>query len=155
MPPMAPVMANCGNRLATATPAWALAKCSCSSAARTSGRCSTIFEGKLSGSSCGKCKVANSNFSSTSSLGRFPASTRIKSRVCSSCFCKGREIARPAPEKLPEPPPPNRIRSPDQIVCAECPDSLLRATILAVAASCARMDASCNAAATTLDARVM
>jgi hypothetical protein len=38
VPPTAPVIGNCGNRAAIATPTWAFALCSSDSAARTSGR---------------------------------------------------------------------------------------------------------------------
>ena len=49
-------MANCGSMLASATPTAADAACMFSSACRTSGRCSTSFEGRLTGRSVGRVR---------------------------------------------------------------------------------------------------
>ncbi len=57
--PQLPVIANCGSMSAMATPASADAKCMFSSAWRTSGRCSTSFEGRLTGSSAGSVNSAS------------------------------------------------------------------------------------------------
>ncbi len=54
---MSPVIANCGSMSAIATPTAAEAMCRFSSAWRTSGRCSTSFEGRLTGRSVGKRQV--------------------------------------------------------------------------------------------------
>jgi hypothetical protein len=54
MKPASALMVNVGNKFAVATPIWALAECNCSSAARTSGRCSMSCDGKLTGKSAGR-----------------------------------------------------------------------------------------------------
>ena len=61
-----------GSRLAIATPTWALAACRLASAARTSGRWSTSFEGRLTGSWAGKVRLARRIGASWSSDGRAP-----------------------------------------------------------------------------------
>ena len=66
MLPASAVSAKLGSRFATATPIRALAECRFSSAWRTSGRCSTNWDGRLTGSSCGSCRLDSSNFSGKS-----------------------------------------------------------------------------------------
>ena len=53
-----------------ATPTWALAECRFASAARTSGRCSTSRDGRLSGRSCGSVRSLSSKRSSTRVAGQ-------------------------------------------------------------------------------------
>ena len=61
--PRLAVSVICGSRAATATPICALALCMFASAARTSGRCSTSLPGRLTGRSSGSCNPARSKCS--------------------------------------------------------------------------------------------
>ena len=70
------------------TPTAALAACICSSAERTSGRCSTSFEGRLTGSSSGNCSDESSNSAEIVSLGKLPMRRASRSRCCASCFSR-------------------------------------------------------------------
>ena len=87
--PMSPVSVMFGKRLAMATPIWALADCRLASAARTSGRCSTSFDGRLKGRSRGSRNAASENFSGIRSLGKPPINAASRSRCCANCFCSG------------------------------------------------------------------
>ncbi len=89
---MSPVIANCGNMSAIATPTAAEAMCMFSSAWRTSGRCSTSFEGTLTGTSVGKVNSSRRNVSSGSSAGSLPSNAVRASRVWPSCFCSGGSV---------------------------------------------------------------
>src|SRR5215813_1811447 len=81
-----------GSRLAIATPTSALAECTLASAARTSGRCRTRADGRLTGTSRGRCSIASSNRSLTSWLGKRPARAVSRCRCCCSCRCSGGSV---------------------------------------------------------------
>ncbi len=61
MNPASALIVKVGSILAVAMPIWALAECNCSSAARTSGRCSISCDGRLTGRTAGKCRSASLN----------------------------------------------------------------------------------------------
>jgi len=67
----------------------ALTACSCASADWMSGRCSTSFDGRLTGSSGGRCSEASSNFWAGAWLGNRPISAVNRSRCTASCFSNG------------------------------------------------------------------
>ena len=150
--PSAPVMVNCGIWLATATPMSALAECNCASAARTSGRCSTSCEGRLSGRSCGSLSLSSSKLSPRSWSGERPTRRISWLRCWASCFCNGGNVARVwvsvaswASTSAREAPPRSNWRR-------TTPSEFSRMRMMSwVALICACSEARLIAATTTLD----
>ena len=60
--PKLPVSVICGNMFAVATPTCAVAWCSSAEYSRTSGRCSTNLDGRLTGRSFGMVKESRLNW---------------------------------------------------------------------------------------------
>ena len=153
--PISAAILNNGRRFATATPICALAARQVSSAARMSGRCSTSRDGKLTGSSSGSCSDARSNVSVGWLDGNWPVKAASRLRCWASCFSNGGRVAWAVVSKA------SWTRT---SACATCPNSnCLRSRftdfettsmICRVASTCARISASCTAAATTLEVRV-
>ncbi len=131
-------------------------ECRFSSACRTSGRCSTSFEGILTGSSCGSCKFESSNFSGRSLSGKPPANTVSRSRCWANCFSSGGNVAAicascascAATSSSPAYPLAYCVRKISNIFALILISSL-------VASICARSEASWMAAAATLELRVI
>ncbi len=82
----------CGNRLAVATPTWALAWCKDASAAWTSGRWRMSFAGTLTGRSSGNVRCSRSN-TGVSVSGVFPASTASRCWAWASAFSRAGKVA--------------------------------------------------------------
>ena len=144
-----------GSRLAILTPISALAECNCSSAERTSGRCSTSLEGRLTGSSCGSCRDESSNFSASFSLGKRPASRASKSRCCANCFSSGGSMACTCASAA-SCATTSKVAIWPSSYCrfSRSRDWLWILYDLLVASICPRKAASCTAAATTLEVSV-
>ena len=120
-----------------------------------SGRCSTSFDGRLTGRSSGRCSASSVNASGTASLGRLPASAVIMSRSWASCFCSGGRLACACASaascdstSTPAiPPSASCLRK----MPSELPSSV---TMSCVAWICPRSDASVIAAVTRFDVSV-
>jgi len=155
LPPKSPVMVICGSWLAMAAPISALAAWSCASAARTSGRCSTSWEGRLSGNSSGKCSVARSKVSPRSWFGNRRSGS---STGCAAARAASAAAARwPASGSAPLPAsarPRGRLRR-DRTGGGRRPSELVSIWMMpSVAAIWARKDARLTAAVTTFDVKV-